>query len=274
MAKTAFEMAHLFMEVRRPYLFPDTGRDAMMDRRRDLRHRRAEPWTPSNFGLDKAHLKYKDLSPEFEVTKLKSRLGANEFKYRYVVPGDAGPVMQRKGEKLEDFVRGAWDMLDPVGGKDGMSREHLAQDGQSWLEFELKPRFSPPQRRGQKDAEYEDVVERFREQDAMPVRLLAPDPRSIYKPTGDVIDVAFKVVNRPLIDVYMNWATTSGVLKAVKDAKTGQAVLSQTPFLAGEMAPSLSPTDFGQMCRLVRAYDSEFIYDYAYILAKCHSSSS
>lgn len=265
MAKTANDLSRLLMEVRRPYLGPN-GRDETWDRRRDLRHRRREPWTPSDFGLDKAQVKYKDLTPEFVVNKLKSRLGANDFKYAIKVPGDAGPVLRRKGENIEDFVRGAWDMLDPIGEKDGRSREHLAADGLSCLEFEILPHFTPPQRQDEDDEEYDNLVERFRQENGLPVRLLAPDPRSLYTPTGDVMDVVFKVSNRPLIDVMYNWSASGFVLKAALDSSGsgGKGKLEQIPFLAGEQSPALSPSDYGQMVRLVRAADKDFIYDLAY----------
>src|SRR5215510_10478825 len=195
------------MEVRRPYLGKDR-RDDLMDRRRDVRHRRFVPWLPDGIEVEKANILFRDSLPNYVINRLKQRLGINELNIQVNTRGDAGPERQRRGEKVEDWLRGCLYCLDPMGFVDGRIREFQGGDGEGWAELEFLKNFTPTARLSpdQSDSEYDQQVDYERQEWGLPLSLNAPDPRSLYRPVGDKVTLVCKVINKPLIDVRDNWA--------------------------------------------------------------------
>jgi len=243
------------MEVRRPYLGTDR-RDSLMDRRRDIRHRRYQPWLPEGIEIEKASILFRDSLPEYVINRIKQRLGVNDLNIQVSLRGDAGPEKVRKGEKIEDWLRGALDDLDPLGRHDGKVREHQAGDGEGWVQLEFLPDYVPPARGEEPDGDYDDLVNEGRKTWGIPLKLQSPDPRSLYVPPGmDKLSLVVKVVNRPLIDVRDKWASQGLVLRSDDQGRLVRS-LQQT----GVLAPAPTVAEYGRMVRCVEIADSDYIY--------------
>ena len=243
------------MELRRSYLSAG-GRDMVMDRRRDVRHRRAMPWIPDGIEIEKAKIAFRDSLPEYVINRSKSRLQQNPINISVHVRGDAKPTLKRRGENLEDWFRGVVNDLDPLGQVDDRVCEHQCADGDAWAQLEFYPDFTPPHHGDEPDGDYDDLVEDARKDWGLPLSLSAPDPRMVYcSDNTDRPAVVAKVFNRPLIDVRDKWLSSGMGLRVDPDGK-----LERYLVLGGYMPPSPTVFEHGRLVRVVEIADCYFIY--------------
>lgn len=265
MSYSESDLAHLLRDVRRPYL---TGgnRDNVYQRRRDIRHRKARPWLPEDIIVKDDSVYFRDPLPAFVVNRLKQRLGANAVDITIRVAGDAGPKLKESGNKLEDWLRGTWDYLDPMGLHDGAVREHQATDGVGFYSLECMPRFLPPDKTSEMtDTEYDDLVSNRRKEWPLPYRLTAPDPSKLYwldLPHGN-IPLMCEVVDVPLASCKDNWIDQDFRV-AWEEEGNGKFSAKKDPIIAGELIPRPTAADYGKLVRIVKMSDDTNIYHLMY----------
>lgn len=242
------------MELRRSYLSKG-GRDDIMDRRRDVRHRRALPWIPEGIEIDQAKVAFRDSLPEYVINRSKNRLQSNPLNVTVHMRGDAKPTLKRKGENLEDWFRGVLDDLDPLGLVNDRICEHQCADGDAWSQLEFCGDFMPPAHEDEPDGDYDDLVEDARKDWGLPMLLSAPDPRMMYcSDNTDCPAVVAKVFNRPLIDVRDKWLNAGIGLRLMEDGKLERYLLG------GYMPPAPTVMEHGRLVRVVEIADASFIY--------------
>jgi len=242
------------MELRRPYLTKG-GRDDIMDRRRDVRHRRALPWIPEGIEIEKAKVAFRDSLPEYVINRSKNRLQSNPLNITVHTRGDAKPTLKRKAENLEDWFRGVLDDLDPLGLVNDRICEHQCADGDAWSELEFCPDFMPPPHGDEPDGDYDDLVEDARKDWGLPMSLCAPDPRMVYcSDNTDCPAVVAKVFNRPLIDVRDKWASSGMGLRLDSDGKLERYLLG------GYQPPAPTAMEHGRLVRVCEIADCYYIY--------------
>ena len=243
------------MELRRTYLAKG-GRDDQMDRRRDVRHRRALSWIPEGIEIDKAKVAFRDSLPEYVINRSKNRLQANPLNVTVHTRGDAKPTLKRKAENLEDWFRGVLDDLDPLNLVNDRICEHQCADGDAWSQLEFCPDFMPPPHGDEPDGDYDDLVEDARKDWGLPMTLCAPDPRMVY--TSDQTDcpaVVCKVFNRPLIDVRDKWASSGMGLRLMEDGRLERYLL-----LGAYQPPAPTVFEHGRLVRVCEIADCNYIY--------------
>ena len=276
MSYDAAQLSQLVAEIRRPHLGTGTvsapgapiriGRDAQWDEWRDIIHRRKLPWLPEKTKAAFGHnLYYRDSRPGRAHAEVTQRLGVNAVSVSVTVRGDAGPVMGRRGEKYETWLRGVMAELDPLGLADQRAREYQSCPGVGCLELEFMSGYTPPERGGMSDSDYDMARDAAARGCGLPVRLIAPDPRSLYWPAGqETPSIIVKVVNKPLIDVANKW-TSEGFRLAFETSDDGGRIVKNDYILGGEMAPdaanSVNAIEVGKYVRCYRVADGEYIYD-------------
>ena len=239
-----------------------TTRDVQLDKWRNIRHRRLKPWLPEGmeiFGDDNEAVIYRDVQPEFIINRIKQRLGVNDPNIACAPRGDVGPEGQRQVEKIEDWFKGVHEELDPIGQADASVREGQAADGGGCFELEFLPHYSPPVRGARGAEEYDSLVDASRREYGLPVRLNAPDIRSLYWDRSRNNKKLFaKVVNVPLIQIRDTWSA-----EGFRLAYTGERI-DRDYIRAGELPPSPTAAEYGRMVRLVLIADCEYIYHCIY----------
>ena len=258
------EIAHLLRDIRRPY---QTGgnRDALYTRRRSIRHRTARPWLPEDIIVKDESVYFRDPLPAFVVNRIKQRLGANAVDITVRVAGDAGPKLKESGNKLEDWLRGCWDYLDPLGLHDGAVREHQSTDGVGFYALECLPNFLPPEHvQDMSDKDYDDFVSNRRREWPLPMRLSAPDPRSLYwidLPDGK-IPMMCEVIDVPLASCKDNWIDQDFRLAWKQEGE--KSIAYKDPIVAGKLIPAPSAADYGKIVRIVKLSNDTHIYHAMY----------
>lgn len=243
------------------------SRDALWDRRRDVRFRRAMPWIPENLrtAIQKDNLPeavyFRDSLPGFVVNRLKQHLGENSIDIDVKTRGDAGPTVKRKGENIGDWLRGCLDDMDGRGVKDAKVREHQAADGLGVLKLDFLRDFIPPERESEQgDADYDDLVDDARKKWGIPVALSAPDPRSLYwVDIQDRPEHVVEVLNKPLVEVANTW-TPEGFRLSLGD----KGMLRQDYLIGANLPPAPTPAEYGRMVRVIIITDDEWCYHCCY----------
>lgn len=208
-------------------------------------------------------LYYRDARAGKAIDDIKARLGANDVHIAVSMAGDAGVKAQTQGERYEAWLRGVMHDLDPLGLKDMRCREHQAADGLGVFELEFSGGYKPPLRQSEMtDKEYDQARDKAARECGLPVKLLAPDPRSLYTPAGqETPTIVIKVVNKPLIDIRELYTAEGFKLGYESDGERGR-IAKRDYMLGGDMAPpSNSDTlDVGKYVRCVVVADCDYIY--------------
>lgn len=259
------DLAHLLRDVRRPYM-SGGNRDALYEHRRAIRHRRIKPWLPEDFVIKDDSIYFRDPLPGFVINRLKQRLGANSVDITVRTAGDAGPKLKESGNKLEDALRGIWDYLDPIGQHDGAVRDYQSGDGIGFYALECLPHFLPPDKGEMDDTEYDDLVADRRKEWPLPVRMYAPDPRSLYwidRPEAR-IPLMVEMLNVPLATCKDNWTENGFRLAWDAQANDGKGGVVKDPIVMGTLPPAPTAAEYGRMVRIVKLSDDTHIYHCMY----------
>lgn len=262
MTWTSAELSQLLADIRRPHA---ANRDSLWDARANVRHRRLVPTLPEGLtqgikaldGLD-----YRSVQPEYVITQIKARLGANEIHIATKMRG-LQQRRERLGEKIEDWLRGCLAELDPNGNTDAQVRDAQTAVGIAWTELEFRPEYVPPPRAEyMSDSSYDEAVTDGRQRYGLPFYLSFISPRAIYWGPIDRPEqpkIVAKVVTLPLYDVE-NAYSSEGFKIAYREESAGRGRFVKAPILGGGMAPGQLTTQFNRLVRIVVIADDRNIY--------------